>query len=54
MSALLMTADLDEVFLYQLQDSKPLLNWAVRKQFLEEIVAVLVPHNRWKLLTDLF
>ena len=53
-SALLVAADLDEVFLDQLQDSKPLFNWAVRKQFLEEIVAILVPHNGWQLFADLF
>ena len=52
MGALLVAAYLDEVLLDQLQNAETLIDGTVRKQLLEEVVSVLVPHNGRKLFTD--
>ena len=52
MRALLMTANLDEVILDQLQDPQSLLYTAVGKQLLEEVVAILVDHDLRQFLSN--
>jgi len=52
MSALLMAADFDKVIPDQVQNLQSLRNRAVRKQLLKEVVAILIAHDRRKLLAD--
>ena len=52
MSALLVTADFDKVIPDQVQNLQSLRNRAVRKQLLKEVVAILIAHDRRKLLAD--
>ena len=51
--ALLVAANFDEVFFDQVQNAHPLLNRAIRKKLLKEVVAILVAHDGRELFTDL-
>ena len=51
--ALFVAANFDEVFFNQVQNVKPLLNRAIGKQLLKEVVAILITHYWGELLTNL-
>ena len=53
MSALLVAANFYEVVFNQVQNANSLLNRAIRKQLLKEVVAILVTHNWRELLANL-
>ena len=46
-----MTTYVNEVVLYHLQDTDTLLDGAIKNQFLEEVVAILILHDLGHLLT---
>ena len=54
MGTLLVAADLDKVIPDQVQNLQSLRDRAVRKQLLKEVVAILIAHDRRKLLANFF